>query len=179
MPGQSVLTLGTGSVSLFAMQFAKLFGARVIATTSTDAKAEKLNALGADHVINYRTTPDWDKAVLDLTNGEGVDCVVEVGGGNTLANSIAATRPGGQIGMIGFVAGFGGAVDPLSLIGNGVMLRGIGMGNRLELKALVDAMAQHKAHAVIDRVYAFADHRAAYASLADAGRFGKAVISFE
>jgi NADPH:quinone reductase-like Zn-dependent oxidoreductase len=179
IPGQTVLTLGTGSVSLFALQFAKLHGARVISTTSSEAKADKLKALGADHVINYRSTPDWEKSVMELTNGEGVDCVVEVGGGNTLVKSIAATRPGGQIGMIGFVAGFGGDVDPLSLIGNGVMLRGIGMGNRLELAALIKAMAYHRTHAVIDRVYPFADFGAAFASLHDAERFGKSIISIE
>jgi NADPH:quinone reductase-like Zn-dependent oxidoreductase len=179
LPGQSVLTIGTGSVSLFALQFAKLFGARVIATTSTDAKAESLKALGADHVINYRDTPDWDKAVLDQTNGQGVDFVVEVGGGNTLINSLGATRPGGQIGLIGFVAGFGGTIDPLALIGKAVTLRGIGMGSRLDLEALVNAMACHKIHAVVDRIYDFPDYRAAFDSLGNAGRFGKAVISLE
>jgi NADPH:quinone reductase-like Zn-dependent oxidoreductase len=176
LPGQTVLTLGTGSVSLFAVQFAKIFGARVIATTSTDEKAEKLASIGADHVINYRTHPDWEKSVAEMTNGEGVDCVVEVGGGQTLRKSIAATRLGGQIGLIGFVAGFGGAIDPLSLIGRGVTLRGIGMGSRLELKALVDAMAQHELHAVVDCAYEFEEYEAAYASLANADRFGKAII---
>jgi NADPH:quinone reductase-like Zn-dependent oxidoreductase len=177
LPGQTVLTLGTGSVSLFAAQFAKIFGARVIATTSTAQKGQRLKELGVDEVINYRETPDWEKAVLDLTDGTGVDRVVEVGGGNTIGKSLAATMLGGYVGLIGFVAGFGGALDPLSIISGNVTLAGVGMGSRLELEALVAAMAAHSAHAVIDRAFDFDDHAAAYARLAASNRFGKTVIT--
>jgi NADPH:quinone reductase-like Zn-dependent oxidoreductase len=177
LPGQSVLTLGTGSVSLFAAQFAKMFGARVISTTSTTQKGQPLKALGVDDVINYRETPDWEKAVIDLTDGAGVDRVVEVGGGNTIAKSVAATRLGGYIGLIGFVAGFGGALDPLSIITGNLTLAGVGMGSRLQLEALVAAMASDDAHAVIDRAFDFEDHAAAYARLAAVDRFGKTIIT--
>ena len=101
MAGDTVLTLGTGGVSIFAIQFAKLFGARVIATSSSDEKLERVRQLGADEVINYRNTPDWDKAVLELTGGRGVDHVVEVGGTGTLPRSVKAVRTGGHIALIG------------------------------------------------------------------------------
>jgi NADPH:quinone reductase-like Zn-dependent oxidoreductase len=104
LPGQTVLTLGSGSVSLFALQLAKLFGARVIATTSSDDKAGRLKALGADEVINYRTTPGWDQASRDLTGGRGVDLVVEVGGAGTLEESLKAVAPEGQISLVGWLA---------------------------------------------------------------------------
>ena len=104
-PGESVLVQGTGGVSIFALQFAKMAGARVIATSSSDAKLERLRLMGADDVINYKTTPEWDKPVRSLTNGVGVDHVVEVGGAGTLPLSSKAVRRGGHIALIGVLAG--------------------------------------------------------------------------
>lgn len=114
-PGQTVLVLGTGGVSLFALQFAKMAGAHVIATSSSDDKLDRVQTLGADVLINYRTTPQWQDEVLRHTNGRGVDLVVEVGGAGTMARSLASTATSGRIAVIGVLAG-GGQVDPLTLI---------------------------------------------------------------
>lgn len=109
-PGQTVLVQGTGGVSVFALQFAKAAGARVIATSSSDAKLERMKALGADELINYKETPAWGMKALELTGGAGVDCVVEIGGAGTLDQSMMATRVGGHVALIGVLAGFAGPV---------------------------------------------------------------------
>ncbi|WP_455429923.1 zinc-binding dehydrogenase [Microvirga aerilata] len=111
-PGQTVLVQGTGGVALFALQVARMFGARVLAITSTDEKAEKLKGLGAESVVNYRTFPDWDREILALTDGRGVDKVVDIAGDKTIVKSAAATRKGGDITIVGFVSGFGGGLPP-------------------------------------------------------------------
>src|SRR5229473_1632488 len=121
--GDTVLTLGSGGVSLFALQFAKLFGARVIATTSSDEKAERLKALGADSVINYRTTPAWHEVVRELTDGQGVDRVIEVGGAGTLEQSIKSTAVSGQISLVGWLANTASTLPVSALTGNFFTLR--------------------------------------------------------
>lgn len=174
--GETVLTLGSGSVSLFAIQFARLFGARVIATTSTDEKAERLKALGAHEVINYRKTPEWHTVVRLLTNGQGVDQVVEVAG-TSLEQSILATAAGGQINFIGRM---GGDLKPVQLgllFMSAAHIRPIAVGNRSQFIAMNKAIAVNQLQPVIDRVFHFNDSINAFAYLQAGNYFGKIVIS--
>lgn len=173
--GDTVLVLGTGGVSLFALQFARLHGARVIATSSSDAKLERARALGADGLINYRTTPAWDEAVLELTNGDGVDHVVEVGGAGTLPRSLRAARLGGRVSLIGVLTG--GEIDPRPVLGRSLTLQGIYVGSRAMFADMNRAIAAHALRPVIDQVFPFAEAAAAYQHLHGAGHFGKVVIA--
>jgi NADPH:quinone reductase-like Zn-dependent oxidoreductase len=173
--GESVLILGTGGVSCFAVQFAKLHRAHVLLTSSSDEKLAKGRALGADMTINYRTTPDWEQDVLTATGGIGVDHVVEVGGANTLEKSMAAVRPGGNIYIIGSLAG-AGQINPRMINRKAIALRGIHVGSRDMFAAMNRAIAETKLKPVIDRVFAFADAKAAFAYQASGGHVGKIVI---
>ncbi len=173
--GETVLTLGTGGVSVFAIQFARAAGARVIATSSSDAKLEKARALGAHETINYRQHPDWEKEVARLTDGLGVDHVVEVGGTGTLPRSIASTRPGGHIGLVGLLAQ-GEPIDPLAILGASCSVRGVAVGSREMFEAMNRVIALHRIEPVVDRVFGFDQASAALAYLADAGHVGKVVI---
>jgi NADPH:quinone reductase-like Zn-dependent oxidoreductase len=175
--GDTVLTLGSGGVSLFALQFAKLFGARVIATTSSDDKAQRLKALGADDVINYRTTPHWHEAVRELTGGQGVDRVIEVGGAGTLEQSIKSTAVEGQISLIGWLANAASTINVSALTGNFFTLRRIAIGNRAHFLAMNRAIAVNRLKPVIDRVFSFDDARAAHQYFEEHPHFGKVVIS--
>ncbi|MBV9229764.1 MAG: NAD(P)-dependent alcohol dehydrogenase [Chloroflexi bacterium] len=175
--GDTVLTLGSGGVSLFALQFAKLFGARVIATTSSDDKAERLKGLGADDVINYRTTPDWHEAVRELTGGQGVDRVIEVGGVGTLEKSIKATAVEGQISLIGWLANTASTIGISAIIGNFFTLRRIAVGNRAHFITMNRAIAVNRLKPVIDRVFSFEDAPAAHRYYEEQPHFGKVVIS--
>lgn len=174
--GETVLLLGTGGVSLFALQFAKLHGARVILTSSSDDKLARAKALGADDVINYRDTPDWDKAVGALTGGQGADLVVEVGGPNTLERSIRSVRAGGTVVVIGAVGG-NGQIDPRPLVSRSVRLQGIYVGSQDMFAAMNAAVSEAALTPVIDRVFAFEQARDAYAHLDGATHFGKVVIA--
>lgn len=177
--GDTILTLGSGGVSLFALQFAKLFGTRVIATTSSEEKAERLKAMGADAVINYRTTPDWHVAVRELTGGRGVDQVVEVGGPGTIVQSIKSTRVLGEVALIGSLAADSTAdlgVYRATLAGV-VTLRSIALGSRAHFLAMNRAIAAHGLKPVIDRVFPFEEAKAAYQYYQDAQPFGKVIIS--
>ncbi|MCB1630823.1 MAG: NAD(P)-dependent alcohol dehydrogenase [Pseudomonadales bacterium] len=181
LPGETVLVQGTGGVSLFALQFAKLAGCRVIATTSTAAKAELLQRMGADAVVNYRENPQWSDAVLAATNGRGVDLVVEVGGPNTLAQSIRSVRVGGRIAMIGIVGGLG-SIDYLHLlpvIERALTLFANAMGSRADLSAMLRAVAQHRLRPVIDREFPFAQATQAVQHFAARGHIGKVVITHD
>ncbi len=173
-PGQTVLVQGTGGVSIFALQFARAAGARVIATSSSDAKLERARALGAAEGINYKTAPEWEHSVRALTGGRGVDHVVEVGGPGTLQRSIASTAIGGHVGVIGVLTR--GQIDPLPILGGGVVLRGIFVGSRQMFEAMNRAIAQHKIRPVIDRVFPFEEAKAAYTYLKGATHVGKVVI---
>lgn len=175
-PGQTVLIQGTGGVSLFGLQIARMFGARVLAITSSAEKARKLEALGAAAVINYRETPNWSDEILNLTGGTGVDKVVEIGGESTIQQAIACTRIGGQLGLVGFVSGFGGGIPPLDIMKRSVNLRGISIGPRLSFEALLTAMGEHNVRPVIDKVFPFAEYKAAYRHLKSATHVGKVVI---
>ncbi len=173
-PGQTVLVQGTGGVSLFALQFATMAGARVIATSSSDAKLARARDLGASDGINYKTTEDWDVAARNLTEGLGVDHVVEVGGAGTLPRSIRATRLGGQIALIGVLTG--GEIDPRPLLMKNIRLQGIYVGSRPMFEAMNRAIARHKLRPVVDRVFPFEDAVAAYKHLEGGSHFGKIVI---
>lgn len=150
-PGDTVLTLGSGSVSLFAVQFAKAAGARVIATSSSEEKLERLERLGADAVINYKTVPDWGQAARELTDGRGVDHVMEVGGPATLAQSISACRTGGHIALIGLLTGFTAEVSIPALFSNQIRLSGISIGSRADQEDMIRAIAVNRLKPVIDR----------------------------
>lgn len=176
--GETVLTLGTGGVSIFAIQLARAAGARVIATSSSDAKLERAKALGAHDTINYRNHPDWQHEVRRLTDDAGVDHVVEVGGTGTLPRSIASTRPGGHIGLIGLLAQ-GEAIDPLAILGASCIVRGVAVGSREMFEDMNRSIALHRIEPVIDRVYAFDEAPAALADLAKATHVGKIVIRID
>jgi NADPH:quinone reductase-like Zn-dependent oxidoreductase len=174
--GDTVLILGTGGVSVFALQFAKLHGARTIVTSSSDAKLEQAKALGADELINYKTHPDWEAEVYRLTNKVGVDRVVEVGGAGTLEKSIEAVRYGGRISLIGVLTGFGGEINPWLLLGKSIALQGIYVGSREMFEAMNRAIAQAQLKPAIDRAFPFTEARAAYDYLQSGSHFGKVVI---
>jgi NADPH:quinone reductase-like Zn-dependent oxidoreductase len=173
-PGETVLVLGTGGVSIFALQFAHMAGARVIATSSSAAKLARARALGAAEGIDYRAQPEWQDAVRDLTGGRGADFVVEVGGAGTLARSISAVRIGGDVALIGVLTG--GQIDPAPIMRRNVTLRGIFVGSREMFEAMNRAIAQHRLRPVIDRVFPFAEARDAYRHLQGASHVGKVVI---
>jgi NADPH:quinone reductase-like Zn-dependent oxidoreductase len=176
--GNVVLTQGTGGVSIFALQFARLLGAKVIATTSSSAKAERLQVLGAAAVINYVETPDWHEKVVELTDGRGVDCVVEIGGPGTLANSIKSLAVGGHISLIGSSLSRSGVVlDPLLLGGRGMTLGSISVGSRADFEAMNRAIALHRLRPVIDQVLPFERSLDAYRHFEGRAHFGKVVIS--
>jgi NADPH:quinone reductase-like Zn-dependent oxidoreductase len=174
--GDTVLTLGTGGVSIFAIQFAKLHGARVIATSSSDEKLARARALGADETINYRNTPDWDKEALRLTDGAGVDMVVEVGGAGTLAKSVNATRVEGLVALIGVLAS-GGGLDPMRVLMKSIRLQGIFVGSRRMFEEMNKAIAVNRLKPVIDKTFAFDQAREALESMKAGSHFGKIVIT--
>ncbi len=173
--GETVLLLGTGGVSLFALQFAKLHGAHVIIASSSDEKLARAKALGADTLINYRTTPDWEQEVVKATGGRGVDIVVEVGGGGTLERSIKAVRVGGLIAVIGVVAGVG-QIDPRSIIARAIRLQGIYVGSGELFAAMNRAVAETALRPVIGRTFTFEEARQAYDYQASGAHFGKIVV---
>ncbi|WP_371402781.1 NAD(P)-dependent alcohol dehydrogenase [Kribbella sp. NBC_00662] len=173
-PGESVLTLGSGGVSLFALQLAKVLGAHVIATAGSDEKAARLTELGADAVINHTVTPDWSKQVRELTDGRGVDHVVDVAG--TLNESLRATATGGEV---AFVGSLGGAdpVDARLLFTSSVTLRPIALGHRAHFEAMNKAIAAAGLRPVIDRIFPFEETPDAFRYYVDGGGFGKIVIT--
>jgi NADPH:quinone reductase-like Zn-dependent oxidoreductase len=174
-PGETVLTLGTGGVSLFALQFACMAGARVIVTSSSDAKLERTMRLGASDGINYKTTPEWDKKVRELTGGVGVDHVVEVGGAGTLQRSLRAVRTGGHVALIGVLAG-GAETNPLPVLMKAVRLQGVFVGSRAMFEAMNRAISLHEMRPIIDRVFGFEEARAAYQHMESGAHFGKIVL---
>jgi NADPH:quinone reductase-like Zn-dependent oxidoreductase len=173
-PGDTVLLLGTGGVSIFALQFARMMGARTIITSSSEQKLARAREMGASVTINYAARPDWDAAVLEATSNTGVDLTVEVGGGGTLQRSIAATRVAGKIALIGVLTG--GQIDPTSFMRKSIQIQGIYVGSRRMFDDMNRAIALHHLKPVIDHAFAFGDARAAYHAMAGAGHFGKLVI---
>jgi len=175
-PGDTVLTLGTGGVSIMALQIAKAAGARVIITSSSDAKLEKARALGADETINYRVHPEWEKQVQELTHGEGADHVVELGGAGTLPHSYRSVAVGGEIDLIGVLTPPDGNLSPFPLMIKSASLRGIFVGPKPLYVGLLKAVAQNEIKPVIDTVFDFNEAPRAYEYLLSAQHFGKVVI---
>ena len=180
-PGATVLTLGTGGVSTIALQLARAAGARVVITSSNDAKLERARVLGADICINYKTTRDWAGAVLELTDGHGADHIVEVGGVGTLPQSFRAVAPGGEIALIGVLSPQEDDLAPHALMTKNASLRGIFIGGFVDgarqFTDLNAALAVNDLRPVVDEVFDFEDASRAYEHLASAAHFGKVVIA--
>jgi NADPH:quinone reductase-like Zn-dependent oxidoreductase len=175
-PGDTVLVMGTGGVSIFALQIAAMYGARVIATSSSDAKLGRLKDMGAVELINYKTTPDWDKRVLEATDGLGVDHVVEIGGPGTLPKSLNAVKTGGIVSLIGILTG-AGQIDPMPLLFKNARLQGIMVGSRAMFEEMNRAMTANEVHPEIDRIFPFNEAREAYRYLESGAHFGKVCIA--
>ena len=175
-PGETVLVQGTGGVSIFALQFAKLAGARVIVTSSSDEKLERAKAMGADDLINYRTTPDWAAAARALTGGRGVDHVVEVGGAGTFEQSIRACALGGNIAVIGVLSGFVKDLNVAAIFGGNLHINGITVGSRENVEQMIAAIEVAKLKPVIDRRFPLAELPGALALMQSGGHFGKVTI---
>lgn len=177
-PGDTVLCLGTGGVSMFALQFARAAGARVIVTSSSDEKIERARKLGASDGVNYKTHPDWEKEVLKLTGGRGVDCVIENGGIATLQRSFECVGWGGKVSLIGVLAGREGNANPHDLMFKSASLHGIGVGHRASLEQLIQAIEVNQIKPVIDRVFSFDQAPEAFALQASGSYLGKIAIKF-
>lgn len=171
-----VLLLGTGGVSIFGLQFAAAAGAKPIITSSSDAKLTRAKSLGAVATVNYRTTPEWGKAVREATGGVGAHQALEVGGQGTLAKSIASMGGGGHVAIIGGLAGFGGDIPAVSLMGRSVSVTGIFVGSRADFEAMNVFISEHKLQPVVDKVFDFKDAQAAYDYMDSGSHFGKLVI---
>jgi NADPH:quinone reductase-like Zn-dependent oxidoreductase len=176
--GETVLVQGTGGVALFGLQLALAQGARVIVTSSSEAKLARARALGAWQTINYRTEPAWDQAALALTEGRGVDHILELGGPETYARSIAAVAAGGRIAQIGVLTGFASQPNLLPLQFKNASINGICVGSVAQFERLNGFMATHQIHPVIDQEFSLEEAPAAYAHLQSAAHFGKLVIRF-
>jgi NADPH:quinone reductase-like Zn-dependent oxidoreductase len=175
-PGISVLVQGTGGVSMFALQFAKLAGARVIVTSGSDDKLRRAAELGADDGINYKTNPDWDSEAVTLTGGIGVDHIIEVGGPATLGRSMNAVRVGGRISVIGLLAGPETIVSPMPILGKQIQVQGIFVGSRDMFEAMNRAIALHSLRPVVDRVFKFDEAGDALSYMQSGKHFGKIVV---
>lgn len=176
--GDTVLVQGTGGVSIFALQFARMAGAEVIVTSSSDEKLERAKKLGASHAINYKTTPDWDKAAREITNGVGVDHIIEVGGAGTLTKSLRAIRIGGHIGLIGVLAGNTTDFNVIPILMQNVRIQGVLVGSREMFEDMNRAISLHKTKPVVDRVFSFEESRAGFDYMESAAHFGKICIRF-
>jgi NADPH:quinone reductase-like Zn-dependent oxidoreductase len=174
--GQTLLIQGTGGVSLAALQIAKILGAKVIATSGSDDKMDKLKALGADEVINYIKYPEWSKEVMRVTGNRGVDVVLDMGGGKSIAESILSCAMGGYVGLIGFLNGGDSSFDVSSVIMKYIRLQGNSVGSRMDLEDLVKAIEINNIEPVIDSVYPIDEFRKAFERVEDPNQFGKVVI---
>jgi len=177
-PGDTVVLQGTGGVSIFGLQFAHAAGYRTVITSSSDEKLARARALGADHLVNYRTTPDWSKPVREATKGVGADFIMEVGGGGTIQQSLRAVRIGGHIAIIGVVAGAGEGLNPAVLIGNNARLQGLSVGSREMFEAMCRAIELHRIEPVVDKVFPWTEARAAFEAMKAGEHFGKIVLEF-
>lgn len=178
-PGDTLLVQGSGGVSVFALQLGKTLGMRVIATTSSAAKADRLRALGADEVVDYKENPEWGGVVRQLTQGVGVDRVIEVGGPGTFSQSMGALRQGGTIAVVGLLSGTAGEINPLRILQAPMSVHGIRVGSRADFEALLAGMVANDIKPVIDRSFAFEEAKEAYAHLAAQRHFGKVVIRID
>ncbi len=175
-PGSTVLVQGTGGVSIFALQFAKAAGARVIATSSSDAKLERLKALGADELINYKEVPAWGAKALELTGGKGVDTVVEIGGAGTLDQSMVATRVAGHVALIGVLAGFAGPIQTGLLMGKNLRVQGLTVGSRAQHLDMIAGIEANGIRPVISDHFPLANLADAFRHQEANRHFGKIVV---
>jgi NADPH:quinone reductase-like Zn-dependent oxidoreductase len=178
-PGRTLLILGTGGVSLFGLQFGLMAGATTILTSSSEDKIAQARALGAHHTINYRTEPDWEKKVLELTGDRGVDFTLEVGGAGTLSRTLRATSVGGAVSLIGVLTGAEGDVKLGLILHKAITVHGIYVGSREMFAHMNQAITQHRLQPVIDRVFSFADASEAFRHLESGRHFGKIVIRID
>lgn len=176
--GDTVVVQGTGGVSIFALQFAKAAGATVIATSSSDDKLARAKALGADHLVNYKTTPDWAKEVRKITGGKGADNVIEVGGAGTFVQSLNAVRVGGHVAVIGILAGVSQDVPVPLIFSKNARIGGISVGSREMTEQMCRAVEANGIKPVVDKVIPFTEARAALELMKSQGHFGKIVLSF-
>jgi len=174
--GDTVLVQGTGGVAMMALQFANAMGANVIVTSSSDERLERALALGADHAINYRENPEWGMAARTLTDGRGVDAVIEIGGEGTLEESIASIRRGGHINIIGYLAGYGLGLSVVHMIERNAHLHGLSVGNREQFEAMMDFVGAKRLRPVIGTTYSLEEAGNALLDMAAAGHFGKLVV---
>ena len=177
--GETVLLLGTGGVSMFALQIALMHGAKVIVTSSSDEKLEHARSLGANETVNYRTMPNWEKEVWNLSGKRGVDHVIEVGGPGTLEKSLQAARHGGKIAQIGVLSDPSAKISPLPILGKSLKINGIYVGSRAMFERMLSAFTVNQTRPIIDRVFPFAEAKAAYAYLQSGAHSGKIVITME
>ncbi len=175
-PGDVVVVLGTGGVSIFALQFAKMMGCKVIVTSSSDEKLEKTKELGADYTINYRTKENWDREVRKITNMVGADLVIEVGGAGTLGKSISATKPWGTISLIGVLAGGDSNVSLFPVLMQGIRIQGVIVGSKLDFENMNKAVSAHQLKPVISDVFPFTESKQAIQHLKSGSHFGKVCI---
>jgi len=178
-PGQTLLLQGTGGVSLFGLQFGRLAGATLILISSSDAKLERGRALGAHHTVNYRSEPNWEKRVLEITGGRGVDLTLEVGGTGTLSKTLRATRHAGHVSLIGVLSGIAGEVQIAPILHKALTVRGIYVGSRAMFEMMNRTITQHLLEPVIDRVFSFDEAPEAFRHMEGAQHFGKIVIRIE
>ena len=174
--GETVLVQGTGGVSIYGLQIAKAFGCTVIATSSSDAKLERLKALGADHLINYKSEPAWGAAAAKLTGGRGVDHILEIGGSGTLPESINATRNGGHIALIGVLAGYAGPVPTVAIMGKQLKVQGLTVGSRRHQLDMVRAIDVAGYRPVLDKHFPLENLADAFRHQASNTHFGKIVV---
>ena len=174
-PGDTVLVLGTGGVSIFALQFAKLFGARVIVTSKSDAKIERAKRLGASGGVNYMTHASWGDKVLEISGG-GVDHVIEVGGTGTLARSMNAVRLGGRVSLIGLLSGVGAEINPMPILAKQIQLQGVFVGSREMFESMNTAISLHGLKPVIDKIFEFDQFHEAMNWMASGSHFGKIIV---
>jgi NADPH:quinone reductase-like Zn-dependent oxidoreductase len=175
--GDTVLTLGTGGVSIFALQFAKMHGARVILTSSSDEKLARARSVGADETINYKQSPDWEKEVLRLTGGVGVDHVIELGGAGTVAKSVQSARVAGRVSLIGVLAS-GGGFDPVKVLMKSICVQGIYVGSRQMFDDMNRAITINQLRPIIDRSFPIDHVREALKYMESGAHFGKIVIRY-
>ena len=175
-PGKTVLLQGTGGVSIFALQFAKALGAKVLITSGSDVKLARARSLGADAGLNTKTTPDWEKWARQQTDGQGVDIIVEVGGAGTLERSAKAVRIGGFIALIGVLAGLG-TFNPMNILMKAITLQGIFVGSRTMFEAMNAFIVKCGVRPVIDRTFPLAQAREAMLHLESGTHFGKVVVT--
>jgi NADPH:quinone reductase-like Zn-dependent oxidoreductase len=177
-PGQTLLLQGTGGVSLFGLQLARTMGARIILISSSDAKLERAREMGVHQTINYKTEPEWEKRVLEMTDGEGVDLTLEVGGAGTLSKTLRATRMGGEISLIGVLSGIAGDIQLGPFLHKMITMHGIYVGSRAMFADLNRVLSQHRIEPVIDRVFDLADAPDAFRHLKSGSHFGKVCLKF-